>query len=200
MLQGLLHTSASGALRSLLPCNTGHTSLSFVLTVYACGYLIWVWHWRHGAPPRRLAFWQVKQQATSLKWQARFALACRPSSQHRTWLCRHVCLPAGPVSSIFANVGVPDRPCQRAGQGVDAGHAVLCMGRRHLPVRLGGAARSSLTPGTSALLSRCQSLAANLSLFSNGIACLSFTHTLAAASLTTSTTHLTLWVQRCWAA
>lgn len=158
--------SMPDALRCLLPCNAGHTSLSFVLTVYACGYLIWVWHWRHGAPPRRLAFWQVNQQATSLNWHARFALACRPSGRHRIWLCRHVCLPAWPhCVHFFIILGVPDRPCQRAGQGVDAGHAVLCMGRRHLPVRVGGAAR-------------CQYLAANVSLVSNGIACLSFTHTL----------------------
>lgn len=37
---------------------SGHTSLSFVLTIYACGYLIWVWHWRHPLPPKRLTFWQ----------------------------------------------------------------------------------------------------------------------------------------------
>ena len=36
----------------------GHTSLCFNLAVYASGYLLWVWHWRHPAPPRRLSFGQ----------------------------------------------------------------------------------------------------------------------------------------------
>lgn len=44
-----------------LPLRAGHTSLSFVLTVYACGYLIWSWHWRHPPPPKRLTFWQASR-------------------------------------------------------------------------------------------------------------------------------------------
>lgn len=35
---------------------SGHTSVSFNLAVYASGYLIWVWHWRHPASPHRLSF------------------------------------------------------------------------------------------------------------------------------------------------
>lgn len=34
----------------------GHTSACFNLSVYASAYLIWVWHWRHPLPARRLSF------------------------------------------------------------------------------------------------------------------------------------------------
>lgn len=33
----------------------GHTSACFNLGVYASAYLIWVWHWRHPLPSRRLS-------------------------------------------------------------------------------------------------------------------------------------------------
>ncbi|KAL4423522.1 hypothetical protein ABPG77_006545 [Micractinium sp. CCAP 211/92] len=35
---------------------SGHTSACFNLSVYASAYLIWVWHWRHPLPARRLSF------------------------------------------------------------------------------------------------------------------------------------------------
>ncbi|KAL4424010.1 hypothetical protein ABPG75_001311 [Micractinium tetrahymenae] len=35
---------------------SGHTSACFNLAVYASAYLIWVWHWRHQLPARRLTF------------------------------------------------------------------------------------------------------------------------------------------------
>lgn len=42
------------------PSPAGHTSICFNIAVYACGYLIWVWHWRHAVPARRLSFGQAR--------------------------------------------------------------------------------------------------------------------------------------------
>ena len=36
----------------------GHTSSAFSLCVYACGYCIWLWNWRHGPLPRSLTWAQ----------------------------------------------------------------------------------------------------------------------------------------------
>jgi len=33
--------------------SAGHTSACFNLAIYASGYLIWVWHWRHECEEER---------------------------------------------------------------------------------------------------------------------------------------------------
>ena len=70
------HWVCSGVTVAPPRCHAGHTSLSFVLTVYACGYLIWVWHWRHPLPPKRLSFWQARRGRRLRLWGVGMRIAC----------------------------------------------------------------------------------------------------------------------------